>query len=138
MRILITGKNGAGKTYLATELMKYLDAAHFNADEVRKMFNDWDFSEEGRLRQAKRMKSLAVFASEVKPYVLLDFICPTNQLRWSVNADFVIWMSDDGYNKYADTAKMWEDPDVYNLKLTKEYEAQDVVQQIKSYSTDAR
>lgn len=43
-RILIMGLPGAGKTYLATELKKLLEAngktvTWFNADEIRKKFD---------------------------------------------------------------------------------------------------
>ena len=51
-RILIMGLPGSGKTTLALELKKHLNAEHFNADDVRQRFNDWDFSEAGRIRQS--------------------------------------------------------------------------------------
>ena len=60
-RILIMGLPGTGKTTLANELVKFLPIIHLNADEIRKYFDDWDFSKEGRLRQAKRMKRLSDF-----------------------------------------------------------------------------
>ena len=47
------GLPGAGKTTLAEKLSKKLSAEWINADKVRKEFNDWDFSKDGRLRQAK-------------------------------------------------------------------------------------
>ena len=47
------GLPGAGKTTLAEQLAPKLNAKRLNADEVRKAANDWDFSEEGRKRQAK-------------------------------------------------------------------------------------
>ena len=58
--ILIMGLPGAGKTTLAEELAPKLNAKRLNADEVRKEANDWDFSEEGRKRQAKRMADFAL------------------------------------------------------------------------------
>ena len=54
------GLPGAGKTTLANELAPLLNAKRLNADEVRKAANDWDFSEEGRKRQAKRMADFAL------------------------------------------------------------------------------
>src|SRR6056300_684378 len=61
--ILIMGLPGSGKTTLAEELAPMLNAKRLNADEVRKEANDWDFSEEGRKRQARRM---ADFAKKLK------------------------------------------------------------------------
>ena len=58
--ILIMGLPGSGKTTLANELAPMLNAKRLNADEVRKEANDWDFSEEGRKRQAKRMADFAI------------------------------------------------------------------------------
>ena len=45
--ILVMGLPGAGKTTLANELAPLLNAKRVNADDVRKVANDWDFSEEG-------------------------------------------------------------------------------------------
>ena len=54
MKILICGLPGAGKTWLAERLIKVIDnCAWYNADVVRKSANDWDFTMEGRIRQAK-------------------------------------------------------------------------------------
>ncbi len=53
--ILVMGLPGAGKTTLANELAPMINAKRLNADEVRKAADDWDFSEEGRKRQAKRV-----------------------------------------------------------------------------------
>ena len=50
------GLPGSGKTTLAKKLIPLLDAVWLNADEVRKEANDWDFSPDGRIRQANRMK----------------------------------------------------------------------------------
>ena len=55
-KILVMGLPGSGKTRLSTELKKIIPIIHLNADEIRKHFNDWDFSKEGRIRQADRMK----------------------------------------------------------------------------------
>ena len=51
MKILVMGLPGSGKTYLTERLVPLLEAAWYNADKVRTMANDWDFSESGRLRQ---------------------------------------------------------------------------------------
>ena len=43
-KILVFGLPGSGKTTFARQLA--VNMAYFNADEIRKMFNDWDFSME--------------------------------------------------------------------------------------------
>ena len=72
--ILIMGLPGAGKTTLADELAPMLNAKRLNADEVRKAANDWDFSPEGRTRQAKRMADFATKLKEEGNFVIADFI----------------------------------------------------------------
>ena len=62
--ILVMGLPGAGKATLANELAPLLNAKRLNADEVRKEANDWDFSEQGRKRQSKRMADFALKMKE--------------------------------------------------------------------------
>ena len=88
----IGGGTGAGKTYLAKRLVPYLKAAWLNSNKVREEANDWDFSLEGRQRQAKRMKDLAQKALNEGKHVVADFICPTPKTREDFNADIVIWV----------------------------------------------
>jgi len=90
--ILIMGLPGSGKTTLANELGPMLDAKRLNADEVRKEANDWDFSEEGRKRQAKRMADFAKKLKDDGNYVVADFVCPTPEARDLFPADFVVWV----------------------------------------------
>ena len=86
------GLPGSGKTTLASELAPLLRAIWINNDKVRKEANDWDFSEEGRVRQAKRMAKIAEKHKKEGNYVVCDFICPTPKARELFNADFIIWV----------------------------------------------
>ena len=112
------GLPGAGKTTLADELAPKLGAKRLNADEVRKEANDWDFSEEGRKRQAKRM---ADFAEELKNqgnYVVADFVCPTPEARNLFPADFIIWVDTIKEGRFDDTNKMFVKPEKYDFHVT--------------------
>ena len=112
------GLPGSGKTYLSQKLHPLLDAAWNNADRVRSMANDWDFSEEGRLRQANRMKAFANFEKENKSFVICDFVCPTEKTRKAFNPDIVVWMDTIKESNYEDTDKIFEEPEKFNLKIS--------------------
>ena len=86
------GLPGSGKTTLASELVPLLKAKWLNADEVRKEANDWDFSAEGRTRQAKRMCDEALKIKKEGNNVIADFICPTPEARKLFPADYIIWV----------------------------------------------
>jgi len=116
--ILIMGLPGAGKTTLADELAPKLNAKRLNADEVRKAANDWDFSEEGRKRQAKRMADFALELKNQGNYVVADFICPTPEARKLFPADFVIWVDTIKEGRFEDTNQMFVKPDKYNFHVT--------------------
>ena len=112
------GLPGSGKTTLANELGPMLDAKRLNADEVRKEANDWDFSEEGRKRQAKRMADFASKLKEEGNYVVADFICPTPEARKLFPADYIIWVDTIKEGRFDDTNKMFIKPEKFNCHVT--------------------
>ena len=116
--ILIMGLPGSGKTTLANELAPMLNAKRLNADEVRKEANDWDFSEEGRKRQAKRMAKLAIKLKEDGNYVVADFICPTHESRKLFPSDCIIWVDTIQKGRFEDTNKMFVKPNRYDFHVT--------------------
>ncbi len=131
------GLPGSGKTYLAEKLKKYLELSvppmdwfnremvprlpnasvtWFNADEIRKKFNDWDFSREGRIRQSIRMAQFAFESST--DYVICDFIAPLPEMRHNFKADWTIWMDTIDAGRYEDTNKAFIPPDIYDFRIT--------------------
>ena len=119
MKILLMGLSGSGKTFLSKLLQKELSCAWYNADNLREMANDWDFSQEGRTRQSYRMKALADFEKEKGRMVICDFICPTKQARKIFDADYCIWMDTIKESNYEDTDRIFEAPSKVNLRITK-------------------
>ena len=137
-RILIMGLPGSGKTYLAEQLKKYLkdhinpinehslkpiaDArvtvAWLNADEVRRHFNDWDFSREGRIRQSLRMRDLADEANT--DYCIVDFVAPLVEMRNNFKADWTIWVDTIDRGRFEDTNQVFVPPDVYDFRITEQ------------------
>ena len=99
-KILIMGLPGTGKTYLSKELIKIIPIIHLNADEIRKHFDDWDFSEEGRLRQADRMKRFSDYIIQEKISPLADFVCPLEKTRKILKPDIIIWMDTEKKGRF--------------------------------------
>ncbi len=116
--ILVMGLPGAGKTTLANELAPFLNAKRLNADEVRKAANDWDFSEDGRKKQAKRMAEHAIKLKNEGSYVIADFICPTPEARNLFPADYVIWVDTIKKGRFDDTNQMFVNPEKYDFHVT--------------------
>ena len=117
-KILIMGLPGAGKTTLASKLVPLLKAKWLNADEVRKEANDWDFSDEGRKRQAKRMANLAENLKKEGNIVIADFVCPTPNARSLFNPDFIIWMDTIEKGRFEDTNKIFVKPEKHDVRVT--------------------
>ena len=116
--ILVMGLPGAGKTTLANELTKLIKAKRLNADEIRKAANDWDFSKEGRKRQAKRMADEAIKLKSSGNNVIADFICPTPEARSLFPADFIVWVDTIKKGRFDDTNQMFVKPDKYDCHVT--------------------
>jgi len=145
-RILIMGLPGAGKTYLAQALKKYLETNGdlmkinpgrvmtyegipgpdfmnvsvdwFNADDIRKKYNDWDFSNAGRIRQSLRMFQFAIECTG--EYVICDFVAPLVEMRNNFKADWTIWVDTIKEGRYEDTNKAFIPPEVYDFRVTEQ------------------
>ena len=118
--ILVMGLSGSGKTTLAEMVVnefhkREIPVTWFNADEIREEHNDWDFSDDGRTRAAKRMRDL-VDASETE-YNVVDMIAGTLKQRVLLKADYVIWMDTIESSQYEDTDAVFAAPDLSYLMM---------------------
>lgn len=117
------GLPGAGKTRLAHEVACCLvdlnkSVAWYNADAIREKFNDWDFSEVGRLRQAQRMRKLAD-ESEVD-YAICDFVAPLEEMRNIYQAHWTAWVDTISVSRYGNTNSVFVPPQHYDLRVTEQ------------------
>lgn len=124
-RILVMGLPGAGKTYLAQHIVDHLQAdkksvGWLNADDVRKKYNDWDFSTEGRIRQSHRMRDLADAMTHCD-YVICDFVAPLPAMRHNFKADWTVWVDTIDAGCYEDTNKAFVPPEVYDFRITEQH-----------------
>tara|TARA_B100001057_G_scaffold321460_1_gene321675 strand:- start:287 stop:697 length:411 start_codon:yes stop_codon:yes gene_type:complete len=133
MKILVMGLPGSGKTYLSERLQPLLESAWFNADKVRSMAGDWDFSEDGRTRQSLRMRSIADFESSHGRIVICDFVCPTKETRKVFEADITIWLDTIQEGRFEDTNALFEPPENVDFHITEwnEHNQIDIAKRIK-------
>ena len=112
MKILIMGLPGSGKSTLAEPLAKQLQGVWVNADAVRKEYDDWDFTPEGRIRQANRMRYISDGIVMAGKTAIADFICPTREARMQFDPDYIVWLDTIKRGRYDDTNKMFEPPEL--------------------------
>jgi len=110
MKILVFGLPGSGKSTLAEPLAKLLGGVWINADQVREEYDDWDFTPEGRMRQANRMRHLSDGVVRAGKIAVTDFVCPTEAARQAFDPDYTIWMDTIKEGRFEDTNKMFEQP----------------------------
>ena len=115
-KILIMGLPGSGKTTLARELVKKLNADWLNADQVRGKYNDWDFTNDGIVRQVKRMRRLA--EESKKRFVVADFVCPLPEQFKIFKPHFIVWMDTIKKGRFKSMNKLFKKPKKFDLRLT--------------------
>jgi adenylylsulfate kinase len=118
MKILIFGLPGSGKSTLAEPFAKLVGGVWLNADAVRKEYDDWDFTPEGRMRQAMRMKFLSDGVVKAGKIAIADFVCPTEAARAEFAPDFTVWMDTIAEGRFEDTNKMFEKPAKFDYHVS--------------------
>jgi adenylylsulfate kinase len=119
MKILIMGLPGSGKSTLAAPFAQLVNGVWLNADAVRKEYNDWDFSPEGRIRQAQRMRYLADGVVRAGQVAVADFVCPTEQARAEFAPDYTVWMDTIKAGRFEDTNRVFVPPTHVDYHVSK-------------------
>ena len=110
MKILIFGLPGSGKSTLAEPFAELVNGVWLNADKVRHMYDDWDFTPKGRMRQAQRMRHLADGVVMAGKIAVADFVCPTEEARKLFAPNYTVWMDTIEEGRYEDTNALFEKP----------------------------
>lgn len=133
--VLVCGLPGAGKTYFAAKLREELGdtVQHINGDGVRSIHNDWDFSEEGRLRQAQRMRRYADEENANGKHVILDFVCPKQEYRDIIKPDIIVWANRTPVRDFPDTTAMFENPNYWDYQINDDTDVESVIPELVQY-----
>ena len=90
----LTGQPGHGKTTLAKIVKEYLEnnyshkkIMHIDGDDLREIFNNKDFSKEGRIKNITFAQGLAKYLNMKGFDVIVSLVAPYKEVRESFKAD---------------------------------------------------
>jgi adenylylsulfate kinase len=81
------GQPGSGKTSLAKSLKEHLElnnhriVQHIDGDEMRKIFQNKDYSKEGRMNNLRKVNTLIRFLNFKDFDVVISVVAPYNEVR---------------------------------------------------------
>ena len=84
MIIWLTGQPGSGKTTLAKSIMElryFSDWFHIDGDDIRELFNNKDYSKEGRMKNIQLAQHLAQYLHSKGQNVLVSLVSPYKEQR---------------------------------------------------------
>jgi adenylylsulfate kinase len=84
-----TGQPGSGKTTLANRLIDKLEKSnciHIDGDNLRKIFSNFDYSQEGRRKNIENVITLAKFLDYKQYDVIISVVAPYRDLRESLKS----------------------------------------------------
>jgi adenylylsulfate kinase len=75
------GQPGSGKTTLAKSLLEKIDAIHVDGDDVRKIFNNQDYSKDGRIKNLTNINNIVRFLDHKGFNVVVSVVSPYKEIR---------------------------------------------------------
>ena len=107
-----TGQPGHGKTVLCNHLKEYMEVnqswrkpiMHIDGDDLRGIFNNQDYSKEGRIKNITFAQGLAKFLNRKGFTVLVSLVAPYREVRESFKED----MGDEMVELYVHTTESRE------------------------------
>ena len=80
--IWFTGQSGAGKTAIALQILKEnKDWFHIDGDDIRDLFNNKDYSEQGRRKNIELAQQLAQYLYSKGNNVIVSLVSPYRDQR---------------------------------------------------------
>lgn len=140
--ILVMGLPTSGKSTLSSELCQELKLKNkkvvwLNADKLRSTHDDWDFTEEGRTRQAKRMHMYTrVFELDKPDFIICDMVCALESQREMIYPDYMVWVDTVKQSPYENTNKAFEPVTDYDYRVDRkdsEFYAKDIANILIGY-----